>query len=170
MKLKVLRKQFNSRMCFVCGFKNDLGLQSRFYELEDKSLCALVTFKDFHQSYPGRLHGGIAASILDETIGRAMMSYSGRNVWGVTMSLNIKYKKPVPLGVDLKVVGKITSTNGTVFEGSGKMYLPDGTVAVIADGRYLEMSIDKISDMDPENEEDWKVTNEISDPYEIEIP
>ena len=92
MELKVLNKQNNSRMCLVCGFKNDLSLKAEFYELEDKSLCALVTFKDVHQGYPSRVHGGILAAILDETIGRAMMPYTGEDKWGVTMTLTTKYK------------------------------------------------------------------------------
>lgn len=87
MELKILNKQNNSRMCLVCGFKNDLSLKAEFYELEDKSLCALVKFKDVHQGYPARVHGGILAAILDETIGRAMMPYTGEEKWGVTISL-----------------------------------------------------------------------------------
>lgn len=169
MNIKVMKKQFNSGMCFVCGFQNDLGLKTMFYELENKSLCALATLRDIHQGYPGRVHGGVAASILDETIGRAMMAYSGEDVWGVTRSLNIKYKKPVPYNEELRIVGKITMSNGMMYEGEGYILLPDDTIAVEAKGRYVQMSLEKISTMDPHNEEEWVMLENENDPKEIKI-
>ena len=35
MKQKVVAKQPNSRMCYVCGLKNPIGLRAAFYELEN---------------------------------------------------------------------------------------------------------------------------------------
>jgi acyl-coenzyme A thioesterase PaaI-like protein len=55
-------------MCFVCGQKNDFGLHATFYETQNNELAALITPSDQHQGYPGRMHGGIATTILDETI------------------------------------------------------------------------------------------------------
>ena len=43
MKKRVVRKHNNSGNCFVCGINNPYGLHSRFYELEDGTLAALVT-------------------------------------------------------------------------------------------------------------------------------
>lgn len=170
MNLKVTKKQSNSTMCFVCGFNNNIGLKARFYELEDKSVCALVTFKDIHQSYPNRVHGGLASAILDETIGRAMMPYSGEEIWGVTMSLTTKFKKPIPLNEEVRIIGKITYTNGRVFEGSGTILLKNDVVAVTANGTYMQLNADKISSLDPNNEDDWKVTEDENDPKEILVP
>ena len=39
----VLRKQPNSKMCLVCGLKNDGGLHASFYELGSGELVALFT-------------------------------------------------------------------------------------------------------------------------------
>lgn len=74
-------------------------------------MVALFTPKDEHQSYPGRLHGGVASAILDETIGRAILNLYDVEIWGVTIELNVKFKKPIPLNQELKVVGRITSEN-----------------------------------------------------------
>lgn len=52
MKKKVVRKHNNSGNCFVCGLNNTFGLHSRFYELEDGTVAALVEAKPEHQSYP----------------------------------------------------------------------------------------------------------------------
>ena len=72
MKQKVLKKQHISKMCFVCGENNDFGLHANFYETDTNELVALIKPSHQHQGYPGRMHGGIAATILDETIGRSI--------------------------------------------------------------------------------------------------
>jgi len=48
--------------------ENPFGLKGSFYELENKELVCIFTPSEMHQSYPGRLHGGITTAILDETI------------------------------------------------------------------------------------------------------
>ncbi|MCU0471753.1 MAG: hypothetical protein MUC93_00115 [Bacteroidales bacterium] len=42
MKHKVLKKQHISKMCFVCGVKNDFGLHANFYETDASELVALI--------------------------------------------------------------------------------------------------------------------------------
>lgn len=167
MKRSVTRKQHNSRMCFVCGVNNTSGLQASFYETADGCLVGLFTPQAEHQSYPGRLHGGIASTILDETIGRAIMIGGGSEVWGVTLELTVKYKKPVPLGVALKVVGRITGENSRIFTGSGEIVLPDGEVAVTAAGKYMKVPLERIADLD-EEAFGWAVLPAATDPAEIE--
>ena len=167
MKRKVIGKQHNSRKCLVCGLKNDLGLKASFYELDNDELAAIFTPIEEQQSYPGRLHGGISAAILDETIGRAIL-IRDRDAWGVTVELKLEYKKPVPLNEELKVVGRITKDTKRLFEGTGEIILPNGDIAVTAFGKYIKMPIDKIADFD-EQDEEWKVELTDKDPAEINI-
>jgi uncharacterized protein (TIGR00369 family) len=169
MQYKVTGKQENSRKCIVCGLENSMSLGARFYTLENGELVAIFTPKEEHQSYPGRLHGGIAAAILDETIGRAI-AVGGGTVWGVTVELATRYRKPVPYGVELRVVGRITSERGRVFEGSGELILPDGSVAVEASGKYLKMSLEGITGEGLEDDLDWHVVKEFDEPASIELP
>lgn len=150
-------------MCFVCGLRNAAGLKASFYETDDNALVATFTPGAVHQSYPGRLHGGIASTILDETIGRAVMIGSSSEVWGVTLELTVEYKKPIPLGVELRVVGRITEQNSRFFSGRGEILLPDGTVAVLARGRYMKVPLEKIADFDPA-EFEWAVVPKGDDP------
>jgi len=88
VKVNVTDKQPNSKMCFVCGRENDFGLKSRFYELENNEIMAVFMPSDEHQSYPGRLHGGVAAAILDETIGCAALKHKSLDLWGVTVDFS----------------------------------------------------------------------------------
>ena len=144
---RVLASQNVSRMCMVCGRDNPSSLKARFYELEDGELLGVFRPLEIHQSYPGRLHGGIATALLDETIGRAINS-TQPDAWGVTVELTVRFRKPVPLGDEVRAVGRITRDTSRLFEGTGEIVLPDGSVAVEASGRYMKMPIDKIAEGD----------------------
>ena len=146
MSYKVRNSQNISKNCMVCGTENRFGLKTRFYETTDNEVIGLFQPREEHQSYPNMTHGGISAAILDETIGRAIMSFYDQDTFGVTIDLQVRYKKPVPLGVELKVVGRITKDNGRMFEGTGELYLPNGDVAVSAAGKYLKRQLGQITD------------------------
>ncbi len=168
MRHKILRKQPNSKMCLVCGLKNDLGLKSAFYELDNKDLLAVFTPVTQHQSYPGRLHGGIVSTILDETIGRSIMIETKSEIWGVTVELSVRFKKPIPLTSELRVIARIESENRRFFEGSGELLLPDGSVAAQGRGKYLRQPLDQIAEFDP-IEQDWRVVPAPDDPEFIDM-
>ena len=140
-----------SRMCMVCGTQNTAGLHARFYELDNGELAGAFMPREEHQGYPGRLHGGIASTILDETIGRAI-NLTDPAAWGVTIELTVRYRKPVPLDGEVVAHARITKDSGRMFEGSGEIRLADGSVAVEAKGRYLRLPIDKIAEGDFERE------------------
>ena len=142
-----------SRMCFVCGTQNNISLKAQFFSLEDGRLCAEFIALDEHQSYPGRTHGGVVSAILDETIGR-VIQVEKPDAFGVTIELNTKYRKPVPLGVPLRVIAWMTKETARAFEGEGELLLPDGTVAAQGSARYLKLDVDQISD-EGLSEEEW---------------
>jgi uncharacterized protein (TIGR00369 family) len=143
-------------MCFVCGERNPAGLHVHFYECDDGSVLARFTGADHHQSYPGRMHGGVITAVMDEAIGRAIMIKYGEGIWGVTAELTMRFRQPVPLGVELTVVCRITAEGSRMFQGAGELYLPDGTVAAEGSGKYLKLPLDQIADFDAEREE-WYV-------------
>lgn len=168
MQLTVTGKQPNSKMCLVCGLKNDFGLHTHFYELDNGELLAVFTPKNEHQSYPGRVHGGILTAILDETMGRAIMMKYDEPVWGVTMEIDVKFKKPVPTGQEIRVVGRIVEDDDRIFTGSGEVLLPDGRVAVEGHGKYMKLPLEKIADFDKE-EQEWRIVATPHDPTAVEL-
>ncbi|MFN3331821.1 MAG: PaaI family thioesterase [Caldilinea sp.] len=155
-------KQPNSHNCFVCGVKNNAGVHVRFYETVTADgageIVARFTGEPHHQGYPNRMHGGVITGILDETIGRAVNIGEGENpsTWGVTAELTVRFRKPVPLGVELEARGRITRDIHHLFEGDGEIYLPDGTVAASAHGKYIRLKLDAIAGAEPEDL-GWKV-------------
>ena len=151
MRQRVTAAQNVSRMCLVCGRDNPFSLKARFYELEGGELLGEFDPLPEHQSYPGRMHGGVSSAMLDETIGRAI-SIVEPDAWGVTVELSVRFRKPVPLDGPVRAVGRITRNAGRLFEGAGEIVLADGTVAVEATGRYMKMPIAKIADGDFETE------------------
>jgi acyl-coenzyme A thioesterase PaaI-like protein len=169
VKHKVLKKQHISKMCFVCGEKNDFGLHAKFYETNAKELVALINPSEQHQGYPGRMHGGIAATILDETIARSICNGKDEQIWGVTLELKTKFRKPIPLGQELKIVGRVTSEGTRSFEGTAEIVLPNGEIAVSAEGKYMKVTIDRITNDTFINDE-WFLAESPDDPTEIEIP
>lgn len=167
MKNKITKKQNNGKKCIVCGLKNDLGLKTSFYELENGELVAICKPKDEHQSYPGRLHGGMSAALLDETIGRTIC-INNPDIWGVTIDLSMKFRKPVPLNEEIKIVGRITKESRRGFEGTGEIILKNGDVAVSAQGKYIKMPLNKITEVDFHDDE-WVFDINEEDPTEIEL-
>lgn len=138
MKYKVTNKQKVAKNCFICGRLNESGLRMAFYETENAEVVGVFTGKPNHVSYPDRLHGGIISAILDETIGRAIeLLYPG--MLGVTMELIVRYKKPVPMGVELRSIGRITSDTSRCFKGSGEIKNLNGEVLATAEGTYMKI-------------------------------
>ncbi len=167
MSHKIVNRQNVSKNCLVCGIDNDFGLKARFYETAGDELIAVFCPIDKHQSYPNVTHGGISAAILDEVIGRAIMIRTDHQTFGVTIELSTRFKRPVPTGVELKAIGRINRDGGRLFEGTGELYLPDGTVAVEAEGKYMKRQLEQITDKNFTESEWFVPEGEI--PEEIEV-
>lgn len=92
-------------MCFACGKDNPIGLQLRFKYGETSNIVqASFTPLEVHQGYPGIMHGGLVTTLLDEAMAKVI---NFRGITAVTATLEVKFRNPVPLGVPLKVVGKL---------------------------------------------------------------
>jgi len=165
-----MRKQPNSHDCFICGLRNRAGVKVAFYDVEpadrEPEVLARFTGQSWHQGYPGRMHGGVITGILDEVIGRAINAARLENeptIWGVAIELSTRFHHPVPLGVELTARGRLTRRRRRIFEGTGEIYLADGSVAVVAKGRYIELPLAEISDIDPTSL-GWRVYEDESEP------
>lgn len=165
-KERTVNKQPNSINCFICGVKNIAGAQVYFYEIaaDDGTPEVLARFvgRDMHQGYPGRMHGGVAAGILDEVMSRCI-TYGDAALnpptWGVTVEMTVRYHAPVPLGVELTARGRLLRDRSRAAEASAELYLPDGKVAVSATGKFVKLALDQIADnvADTEDALGWQV-------------
>jgi acyl-coenzyme A thioesterase PaaI-like protein len=117
-----MKKQPNSLHCFICGMENPIGLKLEIYELEKGVIETVYTAPAHFQGYPGVLHGGIVASILDEVSGRALMGDPSSPRFMFTGKLEVKYRKNVPIGKPLRIVGKAGKSKGKVAVGWAGIY------------------------------------------------
>ena len=54
--------------CFACGKDNPIGLKMEF-TMDAEECVAYFTPRQEHQSYDGRMHGGLISVLLDEIMG-----------------------------------------------------------------------------------------------------
>ena len=158
--MKVLSKQNNSHMCLVCGMENTAGVRAQFYNMADGSVGGLFTFRSEHQSYPGRVHGGMLATMVDELAGRVLWTDRPELI-GVTLDINVKYRKPVPYDVPLKGRGVYVQKLSRAY--SAKCYIMDMNGEVLVDGeaKYLIMPAEKISDASMAEELDIYIPDDV---------
>ena len=149
-------KQPNSRMCFLCGLENPVGLHLHLYEIEPGVIETTFTAPDHFQGYPGVLHGGIVASILDEVCGRVHMGSDPANPrFMFTAKIEVKYRKNVPINQTLKIIGKAGRSKGKTAEGWAGIYVNDELLAE-ANALLIDVPAEQF-DMSKLDDLGWKV-------------
>lgn len=125
--------QPTSRFCFVCGRDNPVGLRVRWVnDREAGEIRGAVTIPEHFNGYPGVVHGGIVAALLDETAGRTVLVDGGFEDLMVTLKLEVVFRRPTPTATPLSVVGKLVRRTGDRAEAHARLQLPDGTVSARA--------------------------------------
>ena len=140
-----MNKQPNSDYCFVCGRKNEIGLYMTFYDNGRDQVVADYTVHERYQGYPGIVHGGVVAAMLDEVIGRVSMIGDPHHFM-MSVKLEVKYRHPVPTHTQLKVVGRIVRLRGRLGKAVGEIILPDGTIAAEATMTLADVPTELLAD------------------------
>ena len=120
----ILNTDLNEGFCFGCGQSNPIGMKLHFTKDGD-TLSAEFTPDKMHQGWPGLLHGGILACLLDEVMSN--VAYATGNTC-VTASIEIRQRQPVKVEVPLVITAWITRHRKKLIETAGKVTLKDGTV------------------------------------------
>ena len=150
-----MSKQANSRHCFVCGVENPFGLHLTFYEEEPGRVTAKILVPAQFQGYPGVVHGGIIAAMLDEVSGRAML-HGDPPRWMVTAKLDIRYRKPVPTEKLIFLEGQAKEDNGKVVVVTGKIF--DAERNVLAESEAVMVNLpEKLIGLAAFGPEEWKI-------------
>jgi acyl-coenzyme A thioesterase PaaI-like protein len=90
---------------------------------------AELSVPDAYRSYPGVVHGGIVATILDETSGRALMLHTGDiNTFFATAKLEIRYRQSTPTDTPLTAIGWVERAGESRARVKGELRLRDGTL------------------------------------------
>jgi acyl-coenzyme A thioesterase PaaI-like protein len=139
-------KQPNSNHCFVCGRENPYGLHLEFYETAPGELTVDYTVPEQYQGYPGLVHGGVVAAMLDEITGRVHMGgYPPRFMY--TAKLVLRYRKNVPIGQPLRIIGKAGASKGRTAVATGQIFGQDGELLAEAEALLVNVPeglVDKV--------------------------
>jgi uncharacterized protein (TIGR00369 family) len=138
---------FDDGNCFACGPTNPIGMHLHFDRAaEGEGVIANATLAPEYQGWRGIAHGGIVMALLDEAMAHAA-GFAGHR--GVTAMVNVRFRKPVPLGTPIEVHGRVTwqrrnvlGVEGTVLDASGNLlaraegsFVSRGTLDAAADRR-----------------------------------
>ena len=121
-------RQPNSNMCFVCGRNNPVGLYMRFDDNGEDEVRSEYTVAERYQGYPGIVHGGVLAAMLDEAVARVSMIGDPHHFM-MSVKLEVLYRQPVPVETPVTVKGQILRLRGRLGKAVGQIILADGTVA-----------------------------------------
>lgn len=113
-------------------------------ERGDGEMVGWVTLGSAYEGPSTYSHGGVTASLLDEVLG-LLLSEAANSV--VTSRLSVRYRGPVPLGVPLRVVGRVERDEGrriTVVGSIATEGEPDVVLAE-AEGAFVRLSPEQVA-------------------------
>jgi len=147
----------NSRQCFVCGVENQYGLHLEFFQTEAGEVVVDYVVPDHFQGYPGVVHGGVVASLVDEVLGRVHMGSDPANPrFMFTARITVQYRKNVPTGKPIRIVGRVVSSKRRTATSVAEIYDSDGELLAEAEALLVDVPPEKIGNVDMEDL-GWKV-------------
>jgi acyl-coenzyme A thioesterase PaaI-like protein len=123
-------------MCFACGSENSRGLGMSF-RLEQGRAVAEFEAPRYLQGYPGHVHGGLVATMLDEAMGWAVHA---QGIWAMTARLTTRFRRRVPPDQTLTVSGWVTRDRGRFLELCAEVRSPDGALLAQAEGIFARVA------------------------------
>jgi acyl-coenzyme A thioesterase PaaI-like protein len=131
--------QPNSRNCFICGVENPFGLRVKFFDTGPGEVSAECSVPKEFQGYPGVVHGGVVAALLDEVAGRSQMGDMDNPRFMFTARMEVRYRKNVPVEKPLRLVGIAGVRKEHTATAKGAIYSSEGTL--LAEGEVLLMNV-----------------------------
>ena len=122
--------------CFGCGEANPAGLHLEFLLAEDHSVVSLPTIPDTFEGPTGYLHGGIIATLLDETMSKSIRA---QGFTAMTRHMEVEYLRPVPSRVQLRLEGRLTRNEGRNHWAEAIILDAEGTTLARGKGLFIEV-------------------------------
>ncbi len=135
-----MKELVNSKKCFVCGEENISGLQMTFIILDDGTVQAKYTIKEVYQGWPGIAHGGIVAAILDEVMAKLFVTNGTDHRYMVTAKLEIKYRKPVPIGEEILVTARKIVDKGKLAKAFASLRNINQEILAEAESTFIQVN------------------------------
>jgi uncharacterized protein (TIGR00369 family) len=138
LEYKKTMKDFNDdQRCFVCGKENPAGLKIEFRENPiNKEMEAEVIFPHHLQGWQDFVHGGLLATVLDESMIKAAAAAGSKCV---TAEMTVKYKKPASTGRTYLVHGKVLAARGRIVTAECRICDASGQIFAQATGKLFKV-------------------------------
>ena len=101
----------------------------------DRAICD-YTPCEYQQGYPGRMHGGLVSTLIDESMGWAV--YHAKQ-WGATARLNVRYRRPVDLAQTLRIEAWVVKERGRLMELRAEVLGEGGQLLAEGDGVFMRL-------------------------------
>ncbi len=124
--------------CFICGPANPIGMRLQFEE-EGEGVAADFVPGDLHVGYEGLIHGGLLAAVLDDAMANV---WAWRGQPAVTVSLSVRFRRPVQPGERLRVSGEpVGARRAAMQRARATITRSDGVVVAEGDGVVMVGSL-----------------------------
>jgi hypothetical protein len=152
MKMDALQDLVASEgVCFGCGSKNSKGLQIKSYWDADNIHVVMTHLpSEYYVGWPSLVYGGLISCLFDCHSNWTAMAYhyraEGREVGTlpridcVTGCLNIKYVKPTPMGVPLKLKARVEGEVSRKTRVICRMYAGD-VLTALSDSIFVRVDL-----------------------------
>lgn len=127
----------------VVGPANPIAPPMPVQVVADGSIESHLTMRPVHEGPPGAVHGGWVAALFDQLLGTATIA-SGHGAF--TAELNVRYRRPTPIGVPLVLRARIDSVEGREVRASGEI-TADGVVTAQAHGRFVRPNPERLAQL-----------------------
>lgn len=107
---------------------------------EDKTITFAFPVQPWQANRVGKLHGGMICTAFDMTIAALARFYAGE-YFAPTISLDVKYVRPVEVGDTMLVTAKAVSTGKRITQLVCEAYSRD-TGKLVATGASVYMNVD----------------------------
>ncbi|MBQ3611056.1 MAG: PaaI family thioesterase [Firmicutes bacterium] len=111
---------------------------------EDKTITFAFPVQQWQANRVGKLHGGIICAAFDMTIAALARFYAGEN-FAPTISLDVKYVRPVEVGDTMLVTAKAVSAGKRITQLTCEA-TSKNTSKIVATGASVYMNVDTIKE------------------------
>lgn len=120
--------------CVVCNPANPAGLRTEFTVQEDNSVVGEFLGGAVFEGYPGLLHGGVTAALLDGAMTNCLFAHG---IQALTAELTVRYREPVDVRGNISVSASLTESHGELHLLRAELR-QEGRVKATARGKFVE--------------------------------
>jgi uncharacterized protein (TIGR00369 family) len=127
--------------CFGCGEANPVGLHLKFFLAGDGTVVCNAAVPDTYEGPRGYVHGGIIATLLDETMSKSVRA---QGVVAMTRHMEVDYKRPVPSSAEddprpLRLEGRVMRSEGRKHWVEARILDAAGVELAVGKGLFIEI-------------------------------